>query len=604
MKKLYKLILTCAAVLNFGCSEEDIIRVPLDEFSASTAFSTYSSVQTYSWRFYAQLRRRPNNINGSLLTNTDMMMNGRSPNGDNWLWQRIIVPAESGNWSTPYQRIRDINIMLDNLGSEGSSLTEEEVNHWRSVGLFFRSLNYIQLVSQYGDVPWVDREIGAEDTDILFGPRTPRNEVTQKIVNDLLFAEANINPDGDGPNTINTHVVRALISRFGLFEGTWRKYHDLGGEDTYLQACVNASEKLMEDFPSLIPDYYLVHHSEDLSNAPGMILYFNFLFGQVTHSIHHFNRSSENPRIDLTKAAADAFLLSDGRPRSTSPLFEGDQDPYDEFRNRDYRMYFTITPPYEVVGNIGGNISAWEHTGDPAHREYMDLMETIADERIHLPELNWAGFVQPIAPNWLYAGNPNGVAFDPGYNVTGTGYKSYKWYNKLKIGERNVDETDEPIFRMGEILLNYAEAKFELGEFDQSVADMTINKLRERGNVAPMIVGSIDAGWDTDRDPDVEPVLWEIRRERAVELMVEGFRFNDLRRWRKMNYATQKKLGRWVDSADLNAPLPIEGGAAAGYVSRKENDATPPPFPDHYYLFPIPSNEIVLNPQLEQNPGW
>ncbi|MFV0248043.1 MAG: RagB/SusD family nutrient uptake outer membrane protein [Tenacibaculum sp.] len=601
MKKTFNIIIMCL-LLMFGSCELDIVRTPLDEFSNSTAFYTYSSVQTYAWRFYTVLRTRPKNIFNAGGTNSDIMTNGSSLNGNNWLWQRITVPSTSGSWSNRYKDIREINIMLDNL--EGSSMTDAQINHWRSVGFFFRSLAYFRLISIYGAVPWVDKELSDSDTDILFGPRTPRDEVAQNILNDLLFAEANIKPEGDGPNTINTHAVRALISRFGLFEGTWRKYHNLGGETAYLRASTNASEKLIADFPSIASNYYLVNHSDDLSNVPGIILYYQFLFGQTTHSIHHYNRSSNNPRIDFTKAAADAFLLSDGKPRSTSPLFEGDTNPYNEFRNRDYRMYFTISPPYEVVGNIDGDKTVWEHTTNPADREYINLMESIAPDYLQLPELNWAGFVQPVSPNWRWADNPNGISFDPGYNVTGTGYKNFKWYNSKKIGIRNNDETDQPIFRMGEILVNYAEAKFELGEFNQSVADITVNKLRVRANVAPMLVGNIDADWDTDRDPSVNPILWEIRRERLVELMAEGFRFNDLRRWKKMNYAAEKKLGRWVNSSELNAPLPIENNAANGYVCFKENCATPPPFPEHYYLYPIPSNEIVKNSQLEQNPGW
>jgi hypothetical protein len=606
MKKFIKYILASSIVLVLNnCSKEEISRTPLGSFAPENTFTSYSGVQTYVWKLYTTLRQRPGSLMRAEGYSTDIMMNGDSPNGNDWLWQRVTVPTSTGAYTGPYQRIRDVNIMLDNL--DASNMDEVDKNHWRSVGYFFRTFEYLDLLSRYGDVIWVERELTDVDTDILFGPRTPRDQVAQNMLDDLLYAEANIKEDGDGPNTIDVHCIRALISRFGLFEGTWRKYHSLGGEAQYLQASVDASEQLMAAFPSLLTPYDAVQHTEDLGGEPGIILYYNYIANQTTHSIHHFNRSSQNTQIDFTKAAADAFLCLDGRPRSTSAVFEGDQDPYTEFRNRDLRMLLTITPPYEVTGNIGGNISLWEHTGDAADREYMDLLEQKTLPYRTLPELNWAGFVQPFAPNFAQGGNPNGIPFDPGYNVTRAGYKSFKFYNHLKIAIRNQDETDEPIFRMGEILMNYAEAKFELGQFDQSVADATINALRTRANgadMAPMTVADIDASFDTSRDPDVDPVLWEIRRERLVELMAEGFRFDDLRRWKKMDYAAQKKLGRWVDNATLNAALPIEGGATAGYISLKENDATPPAFPDHYYLYPLPSSEILLNPQLGQNPGW
>ena len=155
---------------------------------------------------------------------------------------------------------------------------------------------------------------------------------------------------------------------------------------------------------------------------------------------------------------------------------------------------------------------------------------------------------------------------------------------------------------MGEIFLIYAEAKFELGQFTQADADATINKLRARGDVAPLDVAAITSDWDPMRDPSVDPVLWEIRRERAIELMGDGFRREDLRRWKKMDYATEVKLGRWVNQSDYNVTLPIQNGAASGYVQLIP--ATPPAFPEHYYLFPLPSDELLINPNLEQNPGW
>jgi len=124
--------------------------------------------------------------------------------------------------------------------------------------------------------------------------------------------------------------------------------------------------------------------------------------------------------------------------------------------------------------------------------------------------------------------------------------------------------------------------------------------LRERGNVEPLDVSNI--GDDPTRDASVSPLLWEIRRERAVELMAEGYRFDDLRRWKKLHeYGSAEKLGRYVVNANYNNRLPIQGGADEGYVSPY---GVPPGVPEHYYLYPIPSDQIVLNTNLEQNPGW
>src|SRR5690606_37455686 len=113
---------------------------------------------------------------------------------------------------------------------------EAEANHWRSVGCFFRAANYAALINRYGGVPYVDRPLSDADTEALQAPRTPRDEVAKHILADLQYAGANIFPEGDGPNTINVHVIRAMISRFGLMEGTWRKYHNLSDAEVYLEA--------------------------------------------------------------------------------------------------------------------------------------------------------------------------------------------------------------------------------------------------------------------------------------------------------------------------------------------------------------------------------
>lgn len=603
MKNIYKYITIFTLLLVLTNCEDPLERFPKDELTIPTTFTTYRNVQTYAWEFYNIFGTYHFGRNSLGEHTADLMVDGRNNNGNDWIWQRITVPSSGGIYNGSYSRIRKVNLMLDNLDT--SQMEEGEKDHWRSVGYFFRALEYFNLVSAYGDVPWVETAPSDADTDILFGGRTPRNEVTQNILDNLLFAEANINEDGEGPsnpNSIGVDAVRALISRFGLFEGTWRKYHGLGGETPYLQASVEASEKLMNDYPSLHPKYEELFSSIDLKGKAGIIFYKEYDLTTINHNLNQWSRSSESPFWDFTKKAADMYLLQDGTPVSADPDFVNrEKDPYDEFRGRDYRMYYTITPPFQVTVVPGTGNKEWEHVADPKHREYIDLLGTISNNIDKpLPDNNWAGFITPTSPHWRGKAQP-GLPFDPGYNTTSWGYKQYKFLNNTHVAIAWQDEHDQPIFRMGEILMNYAEAQFELGNFSQSVADATINQLRARANVASMSVGAIGAGFDPDRDPTVDPVLWEIRRERAVELMGEGFRDEDLRRWRKMDYATEEKLGRYIVAADFNN-IPVQGGASEGYVSRI---GVPPSWPDYYYLQPLPSDQIVLtNNAIEQNPGW
>jgi hypothetical protein len=603
-KKLIGITLIITSLIFFVGCEDAIERLPLDQLTVPTTFTTYSNVQTYSWTFYSSLGTYHLGNNGLFDRNEhsgDLMMDGRINNGSDWLQGRIVVPTNTNDWSDPYQRIRAVNIMLDNL--DNSQMTDSDIRHWRSVGYFFRSLAYFELLKKYGGVPWVENAIDDGDTDVLFGPRNSRQEVAKNILENLQYAEQNIKKEGEGPgtNTVGLNAVRAILSRFTLFEGTWRKYHNIEGANEYLSVCSSVSRSLIDDLPNIHPVYDQLFNSNNLGSITGIILYKEYRLNEQTHGLNQWARSSESPFWDFTRKAMDLYLCTDGQTRWNSPLFEGDQDIYKEFRNRDKRLYTTVTPPYEVRGQIGGNNSVWEFTENDADREYIDFLSTLSSLPYKaLPDVNWAGFVQPISPNFRDAGSQN-IPWDPGYNVTSTGYKMFKYVNRLKVNIAFLDENDEPLFRIEETMLNYAEAMAELNQFTQEVADLTINKLRFRAGVENMDPSQIGPTFDPTRNPSVDPVLWEIRRERAIELMAEGFRFDDLRRWKSMDEATKPKLGMYIKSSEYNDRLPIFEGASEGYISR---EPTPTSFPDYYYLFPIPSNQIVLNPKLEQNPGW
>ncbi len=591
MKKLY-IILTASLLLIFsGCNEEFLDKLPKDQLTEGTTFTTNANFETYIWSMYNAF---PGYWDHSTIwreRGSDLMVNNSGTQGDPLLWQLKTVPSASSAWTNAYEEIKRANLMLDNI--ENGQLTDSEKEHWTSVGYFFRSYQYVNLIAAYGDVPWVDRVLTEVDEDVLYGPRTPRDEVAQNILDDLLWAESHINPDGNGPNTINTDVVRALISRFGLYEGTWRKYHGLGGEAQYLQASADASANLMADHPTLHPSYDEVFNSESLKGVKGILLYKAYEFGILNGRFSHWNRSSIGHE-DLTKKALDQYLCTDGQTIHTSPLFDGEQDAFDEFRNRDHRLYFNTPPPFRV--DTGGkNQVTWEYDADPKNREYIDLMETLTDDTHKtLPTMNWRGLIVRTSPHFRKFNE------GAGFNVTYTGYAFYKYYNQISRLQ-NRDSHDAPIFRMGEVLLNYAEAMYELGQFTQGVADQTINMLRARGNVAPLDLANIPA--DPTIDSDIAPELWEIRRERGIEFLAEGLgRVFDIKRWKKLlEYGDDEKLGRWVKNSDYNNKLPIQGGADEGYVSPW---GVPPGVPEHYYLEPIPSDQIVLNPQLEQNPGW
>ena len=581
-----------------------------------TAFKIYNNFLTYNWWLY-DVFPGMNNI-GIGDNKTPWLSNNTQTNFNTYSYQKVTDATNNAEWSFDY--IRRVNLMLDNV--DQSQMNDADKEHWRSVGYFFRSFKYFRLLSFYGDVPWAEHVVQESDQDIIYGKRDSRDVVAANILRDLQYAEEHIKAGGDGANTINVHVVRALISRFGLFEGTWRKYHGLGGADTYLNACVSASEKLMVDFPELHSNYDELFNTQDLTGMKGVLLFYAYVENILTHGIQRNTTRASGQTYELSKEMVDKYLCYDGKPISTSPMYDGDKTPFDEFRNRDHRLLFTVIPPSRVfksgaatsiewrflttkdVVKIGATPERAVTKADSAlYRENIDLLGQISKpQQKALPYLAWNNtLATSYTPRFRNFGE--GIAPSSGQH----GYWFWKYYD-TNPPLQATNWQDMPIFRIEEAMLNYAEAKFELGQFNQEVADKTINIIRDRVHVADMNVSEIDDAFDTDRDQTVPAVLWEIRRERMVELFGEDFLFNDVRRWKKGEYYNIRQKGAWVKNAEYNNMLKIEGYATVADSKDKEGYVVyldePKGWLEHYYLSPIPMNDLVLNPQLEQNPVY
>lgn len=565
---------------------------PEGTLTEQSTFTNYNNFISYAWQFYGTFPGYSNAVPDAEV-HSDLFAKAQANATSDWAWQRMVVPSTSSDYSNPFVQIRAINVLLDNIEQAGQ-LSEPEKKHIRSIGYFFKAYQYMDLLNKFGQAIWVERTINDGDTDILYGTPASRDEIATHITEMLSYAGENIKENGDGPNTINRKVVLALTARFGLREGTWRKYHQLKDAEKYLRLSTAAAEKILSSTIPLLSNYDLLFNSESLANVAEVFLYKQYELNQITHSLASLARNSSG-RWDLTKKAVDMYLMKDGKTRWISSTFGGDQNAYDEFRNRDTRLYFTIPPPYKV--KMGKTNMLWEFTDEPKDREYIDLMATLSDEKHKtLPWMNWEGLILKEEPH--YVDFTNGQPFSVSY----TGYRFYKFSNKINRIQ-NVDINDAPIFRLGEMLVGYAEAKYELGEINQQIIDQTVNRLRARGGVAPLQLTAIPQ--DPTRDQAVSPTLWEIRRERTIELMGEGFRFDDLRRWKKMDYAVAQKFGRYITKGvdvPSNAPIPVENGQAKGYIAYEGK--APSPFPEYYYLYPIPAAELVQNKNLKQNEGW
>lgn len=605
--------MSCVA-LSFGlvsCNDDFLEVYPRDTQTEATAFVTADNFETYAWGLYSIFGGYSDDTLGDDKNGGNLVSNAAGGESD-WAMGRYKVPSSGGDWDFSF--IRRCNLMLDHI--DGSQMNEDEKKHWRAVGLFFRSHRYFQLLQKFGDVPWIEHVLST-DSEELYYPRDSRDMVAANILRDLKQAAADIREGGNGNNTVNTDVVNTFLSRFALFEGTWRKYHGLQDADTYLQAAADAALAVINTGKySVNPSYDALFNSEDLTGAASIILFRQYTGGEPGHNYTRHIRTGELT-FEATKDLVDSYLCSDGKPISTSDVFEdapGEEGKdrlreYDRFRNRDRRLYVTIVPPYN------------ENMSDSKDSEYKVMLDD-ADNASwtgtkRLPMTNFKGQVCNSQPNLMESSNFTN------WGKTHMGFCMWKYYNTTtpSTTANSDNTTDAPIFRYEEVLLNYAEAMCELGKFDQAVADRTINLMRRRPscNVADMDVDAIAAAgrsWDPALETGgyynraADPVLWEIRRERRLEFVGEGFAFRDIRRWKIADLVLNKRpQGAWIDRNVYGGNLTLQdidgntlpADAQYGYGAYF---GKPSGWLEHYYLYPLPLNNLVLNEALEQNPGW
>lgn len=639
MKKIFISFAILAGVTLSGCNDSFLDKLPVTNPTEETVFKSYDNFLAFMWPCYEMFSNTDiaTSVNGIGQNshyqgdiNAGFMDSKYESSSNNYAYQKITSTATGNGWSFGY--LRRINMMLTHI--DGSNLTDVEKNHWKAVGYFFHSYWYMELINRFGDIPWIETVLNDESPE-AYGPRVARKEVADKVLDRLKWAEENIGDfqSRDGDNTINRDCIRAAISRFTLREGTWRKYHELGDYDKYFTECIRVSKLLMDDYPTLYygtdgqpaAGYGEMWTTESLKGIPGVILYKEYV-DDINNCNYSYMEHTSSHYVEMNQKTVDLYLMKNGKPiLNHASSYHGDKDMYATFRDRDPRLYHTVIPPYKVKAGKG-DYPTWSYTDDPADREYIDIMkpnESCSNPGTgmkRLPGQNWSASLVPEIPR---LGTGAFVTCRSGYYV----WKNWsQWEKSFNNGAQNT--ADKPIFKIEEVLLNYAEAMFEAGQFNQPVADITINKLRDRAGVAQMVVADINDSFDPNRGKYypkgndngilVDPVLWEIRRERIIELMGEGFGFYDIRRWRMAPWFLNKTAtGLWLSK---------EKAAAAGYTlyntetgysdgatgTMKEgylylfNDPLKEGkgWLEKYYLYQVPTTEILLNPALEQNPGW
>jgi SusD family. len=582
------LLLFVAAFL-FACNDDYLERFPQSQITEKNFFQNVGDLQTYSYQFYDFLGYsywdRPSDNTTVEKGDIKNLLLG-TVNADN------IGGWGKGSWAN----LRTISFFLDHY--KNAKGDQAEINKYGAMGRFARAKFYTDKLKTYSDVPWYSHTL-TDKSEELYKARDTREVVADSIIADLEFATKYL-ADEKSKTLLSKWVAYAELGRFCLYEGTYRKYH--AGEadlhvtkqpDYFLNKAVEATDAIMQSGKFSIhktgkplEDYSnLFNGGTDLSTSPEVIMYLDFEDDKREHGAE-LVLDFEN---GVSRDMVDTYLNTNGSfvPQSTT-----DVTPLqDVFTDRDPRLKQSIFYPGYIVPN-------------------------------------------------------NTLPYKLSITKTG-GYGQIKFMPKEKAkhweGYATV-YTDLPIYRYAEVLLNYAEAKAELGQLTQTDLDKTVNAIRDRVGVAHLTMNpAMDPVWANKNlgiTSGQKAELLEIRRERRIELFAEGFRYDDMMRWKLGKIFEKAQQGIYVPSNGLvditgdgipdyfisnstanmpanlptsctklittadDVPIYLENGDSGHILFKREKDGVGIFIEPKYYYRPIPTSQILLNPNLKQIFGW
>jgi hypothetical protein len=575
-------ILTAALFVGMlvSCQRHFLDQTPLNNISDAEYWKTANDLRLYANNYYNTMLPayasylQVGYFGEDADQGSDNMVNATyNPN----LNGETVVPATGGGWS--WTSLRDLNYFMANYSKANDSWSN--IAPYVGETLFFRALFYFNMLRTFGDLPWINKPLNVTDTVILYANRLPRNIIADSILSDLDAAISYLPSKGGAePFRVTKEVATLFASRVALYEGTWEKYHAIDSfgvqgqsGQKYLEKAAALAEALINsgvqhlDNVGISNGYWSVFNQTDYSGSGEVMLWRKYdVSAGIAH--HWYLYVPIGLTHGITKSLVDDYLCTDGKPISVSPLYKGDDSLKHVGANRDPRLGQTVYLPGSVIT-----------TNRPG-----GVPDVIFD-----------------VPDLTNGANPP------------TGYELFKGQN-TDYAQQSTDLSTQALiyFRYAEALLNFAEAKAELGTLTQADLDKSINLLRDRVNMPHLELDDItsDPNWAF---PDLSPVINEVRRERRIELACEGFRHDDIMRWAaagRLIHGWQPKgpkLGQWLTLFTPETLNKYPAGAD-GYIEPYKNI---PAMANGYqfnvnrnYLWPLPADQLTLNPGLRQNPGW
>jgi len=578
-----------AILIISGCNDGFLERYPLDSISSETFWNTENDLMVYNNSLY-DLARDDKNVpmmmghssgssshTYSIWYQDEFSDNITTINTRHLYYKQVraglhSIPSESTIYGYHgWDFVRACNVGLDHY--DNADISDEIKNKYKSEARLMRGWFYAEKVSKFGDVPWVEHELNI-DSEELYAERTSRETVMENVLADLNFACEYLSEDwGDGraPGRLHRWCALAVKARVCLFEGTWRKYHGGANPTMWLQEAADAAKELIENGPYHLystgdpyHDYNAYQRMTSLDGNSEVIYWRKYESGTYMNHVVNYHKKYQG---GATKSMVEDYLCTDGLPITLSSLYKGDAKIEDVFENRDPRLRQTVLHP---------------------------------DDQPYYNYDNSAAYTYP-----RFTGMTGGLPSLTGYHLI------KNWDAVASVAAMGTSITPAIQLRFGEVLLNYAEAKAELGTITQTDLDMSINKLRDRVAMPHMTLGNIPVD-PRYEDDGVSPVIVEIRRERRIELFMEGFRYNDLRRWKQGKKLEIPSMGiLWDDAAKIRykgakVTSAIDASTGKPYILVYSGTefATPVFDENKHYLWPVPLSSISQNPNLGQNPGW
>lgn len=487
------------------------------------------------------------------------------------------VPASDGFYTDNYRHIRRTNMLIINAESYG---IPEEIKQYVGEAYFFRAYCYFNLMQVYGDVIWTDGVLDVTSGE-LQAKRNTRSEVMDKIVSDLnnaidrLPAYSALTTDENG--RVSKEAAQALLSRAALYEGTWQKFHnnDTQRATELLDIAAKAAKAVIDSKTFTLfgtdsktevlgdsAQKYLFILENEKSNPAGLQKADNheyILARRHDQTLAPIGKNITKECVAnvqwITRNFVNLYLCSDGLPIDKSPLFKGYDKKNSEWQNRDNRMRYNLLMP--------------------GTRYFTNMVPRTA---------------------WDASDYANANEYSSG---SGSGYANQKWGCERSVADTQ-EGYDYPVFRYAEVLLNYAEAVFERdGKISDEDLNISLNLVRNRVNKEmPKLSNSFVESNGLDMQT-------EIRRERTIELYQEGFRLDDLKRW---NTAVQTMNLPLLGVKFVGTEFETHWGTSTPSQQKDSEGClimdTNRKWTEKNYLFPLPADQLQLNPNLEQNPGW